>query len=348
MASLTSIDGVHKSTSYIVDNPKLIQVLRGFNARTTFKGIDALAEWIDTDGLLTPLWVRRDRANEEQPFILIDGERRMRALRQLFKKDPKRDERIPVLIFDVNEEQALDLMAKANLQREDFTLAERIQLVQRYLTRKVPQKEVGERVGRSKSWVNQMIVLNGASPKVRKAVDDDRLSIGGALIIARKKKLADQEATLKEVLRVAGGKKEKTARAAATVTRTAMRPKKQELMKVVGALETKSIEVDNIDPASARQLVLMALSYAAGEGDRDDLLNACADVLKLAKPDEETAPEPQADGESVFADPESVLDPLEAEEARQAADSKKPKDATTRTGEAAASLLESAGEDEDD
>ena len=324
MARLTDLDGVHKSQSYTIDNPALIQVIRGFNARKKFNITD-LAKDIDECGLLNPLWVRRDRANEEQPFILIDGERRLRALNKLFAKEPTREERIPIIIFDVDEEQAEDLMAKANLEREDFTLSERIGLVQRYLKRGIEVAEVGARLNRSDGWVNNMVTLKGASTKVKNAVDAGQITFSAALMIARKTKAADQEDMVDRVVKMSGGKKSKTTKAAAKTTGTSVRPGKKELLRVASALETKEVEGEGVGADAARGLVLMALSYAAGEADRDALLEACADALKLSKPEEpeeeaseeqEAASgatseedagkksEPEGDGESILADDE--------------------------------------------
>ncbi len=290
MARLTDIEGVYKSSGYVVNNPSLVQVLKGFNARKKFYITDLVKD-IDAAGLLNPLWVRRDRANEEQPFILIDGERRLRALHKLFEQDPKREEHIPVIVFDVDEEEAEDLMAKANLEREAFTLSERIGLVQRYLKRGIEVEDVADRLNRSPAWVTQLITLKGASAKVKKAADEDRITVAAALMIARKTKAADQEEALAQVLKGAGGVKKATTRAAAKVTRTALRPGKKELMKVLAALETKDVGAEGVGAEDARKLVLMALSFAAGEADREALLDACAKALQLAKADESQEPE---------------------------------------------------------
>jgi len=328
MARLTDLNGVYGSKSYVVDNPNLIQVLKGFNARKRFNIAD-LAKDIDASGLLNPLWVRRDRANEEQPFILIDGERRLRALKQLFKQNPKREERIPIIIFDVDEEEAEDLMAKANLEREDFTLSERIGLVNRYRKRGIEVAEIAERLNRSTGWVEQLMTLKGAAAKVKKAVDERQITVSAALMIARKEKAADQESTLNKVIQMAGGKKSKTTKAAAKVTRTSLRPGKKDLLEVVSALETKMVGCDEgVDAEDARKLVLLALSFAAGEEQREALLEACVEALQLSKP-EESAEEEPTEGETQEAAPE-VDEEDETEK---------------KFGEAAASLLE---EDEDD
>jgi len=277
-------EGVHRSRGYSIDHPGLVQVRKGFNARKRFRRIAELAEDIAENGLYDALWVRPDRANKEQPFILIDGERRIRALRKVFEKDPNAKISIPLRVFHVNEEQAEDMMTKSFLDKDDLTYAEKIGLVQRYQQRGLDSKEIGECFHRSPGWVDQMITLAGAAKAVLQAVDGNKITISAALMIARKKKEAAQPRAVQRVIEAAGGKKSKTTKAASGITGTAVRPGKKELRKVVAALSTKEVEEDTVDVYTARELVMLALSYATGESDRDALLTACAEQLKLRRP----------------------------------------------------------------
>jgi len=281
MASIRNLEGVSRSNAWRVDHPKRIQVLEGFNARNKFNGIKELADKIREQGVLTPLWVRRDRANEDQPFILIDGERRMRALQMLFEEDPELDLAIPVTVFDVDEEEAEDLMAQANLDREDFLTSEKIAIVQRYRKRGLSTKDISGRLGMSTGWVDQMLTLASASKTVKNALDQDKVTVEAALMIARKTKAADQQTALDKVLALSKGKKSKTAKAAAQVTGTKKRPGKRQVVQVVKELAGSEINGDSMTVKQARKLVIMALNYAAGEADQDALVKACRTGLKL-------------------------------------------------------------------
>lgn len=281
MASIRNLEGVSRSNAWRVDNPNRIQVLADFNARQKFTGIKELADKIREQGVLTPLWVRRDRANEEQPFILIDGERRMRALQMLFEEDPELDLAIPVTVFDVDEEEAEDLMAQANLDREDFLTSEKIAIVQRYRKRGLSTKDIAGRLGMSTGWVDQMVTLASASKAVKNAMDQDSITVEAALMIARKTKAADQQGALDKVLALSKGKKSKTAKAAARVTGTKKRPGKRQVVTVVKELAGSEINGDSMTVKQARKLVIMALNYAAGEADQDALIQACRQGLKL-------------------------------------------------------------------
>ena len=284
MSNMRQLDGVSRSNAWSVDNPDRVQILDDHNPRTVFKGIEELADKIREDGLLTPLWVRRDRANQEQPFILIAGERRMRALREIFK-DGDMEMRIPVIVYDVDEDEARDLAAKENLERQDFCLSDKVAMVRAYQKRGFGNSDIYKKVGMSLGWVDQMTTMAGASSAVKKAVDNDKITLEAGLILARKSKAADQKDALDNVLRISGGKKRKTAKAAAQVTGQARRPGKRDIVKVVQGIAGAEVNGDTVPTKDARRLVIMALNFAAGEADGEALMKACRKQLKLKAKD---------------------------------------------------------------
>jgi len=288
MSSIRELDGVFRSNAWAVDSPERIQVLDGFNPRTVFKKIDELAEDILENGVLTPLWVRRDRANPEQPFILIAGERRMRALRKIFEKNPEMEMRIPVIVHDVDEEEAKDMAAMENLKREDFTLSDKVALVRDYQKRGFSNADIAKKLEMSIGWVDQMATMAGASKAVKNAVDEGRITLEAGLILARKAKAADQNAKLEEVLRMSGGQRRKTAKAASQVTGVVRRPGKRDIVKVVKSLAQTDVNGDSVPTQDARKLVIMALNFAAGEADGEALVKACRKQLKLKAKEEES------------------------------------------------------------
>jgi len=288
MSSIRELDGVFRSNAWAVDSPERIQVLDGFNPRTVFKKIDELAEDILENGVLTPLWVRRDRANPEQPFILIAGERRMRALHKIFEKNPEMEMRIPVIVHDVDEEEAKDMAAMENLKREDFTLSDKVALVRDYQKRGFSNADIAKKLEMSIGWVDQMATMAGASKAVKNAVDEGRITLEAGLILARKAKAADQNAKLEEVLRMSGGQRRKTAKAASQVTGVVRRPGKRDIVKVAESLAQTDVNGDSVPTQDARKLVIMALNFAAGEADGEALVKACRKQLKLKAKEEES------------------------------------------------------------
>lgn len=67
-------------------SPLKISVREGFNSREDFGDIETLAESIaDCGGLLNPITVIRDNSVEEEAYLLVDGERRFRAVQYLIE-----------------------------------------------------------------------------------------------------------------------------------------------------------------------------------------------------------------------------------------------------------------------
>ena len=71
-----------KRTDILSVDPRNIQVAEGFNSRRDFGDIEELARQIDENGLKNPLHVQKV-VGEEDKFILVDGERRYRAIQFL-------------------------------------------------------------------------------------------------------------------------------------------------------------------------------------------------------------------------------------------------------------------------
>lgn len=71
-----------KRTDILSVDPRNIVIEEGFNSRRDFGDIEKLARQIDKNGLKNPLHVQKV-VGEEDKFILVDGERRYRAIQLL-------------------------------------------------------------------------------------------------------------------------------------------------------------------------------------------------------------------------------------------------------------------------
>jgi ParB family transcriptional regulator, chromosome partitioning protein len=119
----------------------------------TGDALEELAESIKANGVLQPIVVRP--AEEEGRYILILGERRLRASK-LAGKDA-----IPALVRRVSEQQAAEMTIVENLQRQDLSPLEQAEAF-RVLSEqfKLTQAQIGERVGLSRESVaNYMRLL---------------------------------------------------------------------------------------------------------------------------------------------------------------------------------------------
>src|SRR5580704_4389451 len=119
----------------------------------TGDALEELAESIKANGVLQPIVVRP--ADEEGRYILILGERRLRASK-LAGKDA-----IPAMVRRVSEQQSAEMTIVENLQREDLSPLEQAEAF-RVLSEqfKLTQAQIGERVGLSRESVaNYMRLL---------------------------------------------------------------------------------------------------------------------------------------------------------------------------------------------
>lgn len=130
-----------------------------------------LVRSIKEKGVLQPLIVRRD----EQHYVLIAGERRLRAAREAGL------DKVPVVVKDVASEEAFELALIENIQREDLNPIEEASAYQRLLERDgYTQDTVARRVGKDRSTVANALRLLRLETPTQQLVIDGQLSAGHA------------------------------------------------------------------------------------------------------------------------------------------------------------------------
>ncbi|MBN8749490.1 MAG: ParB/RepB/Spo0J family partition protein [Variovorax sp.] len=119
---------------------------------------------------------RSQRATHE----IISGERRYRASKLADKTT------IPVLIRKWDDVQVLTFQLVENLQRDDLSELEEAEGYQRLIDQAAMAKEViGERIGKSRSYVYQRLKLLELDPAGREALRKGEIDFSKALLIAR-------------------------------------------------------------------------------------------------------------------------------------------------------------------
>lgn len=135
-------------------------------------GIDELTASIRDNGVLQPLVVRRAG---DGGYQLIAGERRLRAAQRAGL------ERVPIVVRDVNDGEALELALVENLQRENLNPLEEARAYQRLGDEfGLAQEDIAQRVGKSRSTVTNSLRLLQLSPDVLAQVASGALSAGHA------------------------------------------------------------------------------------------------------------------------------------------------------------------------
>lgn len=154
--------------------------------------LEELASTIRAHGVLTPVVVRRS----PEGYQVVAGERRVRAARLAGLT------RIPAVIKEVSNAQALEMALVENLQREDLNPVEAAEAYCR-LTEEfgLTQEEVAERVGRDRSSVANALRLLRLPRRLREDLAAGILSEGHARALLGLEKAADQLRARDQIVR---------------------------------------------------------------------------------------------------------------------------------------------------
>ncbi|HNT81599.1 MAG: ParB/RepB/Spo0J family partition protein [Bacteroidia bacterium] len=148
-----------------------------FQPRNEFKEEELLnlADSIRVHGIIQPVTVRRVHADRYQ---IISGERRFRASQLAGLKS------IPVYVRVANDQSMLEMALVENIQRENLNAIEIAISYKRLIDEcKLTQEDLGLRVGKDRSTVNNYLRLLKLPPQIQAALRDDKISMGHARAI---------------------------------------------------------------------------------------------------------------------------------------------------------------------
>ncbi len=137
-----------------------------------------LAQSIASQGVLQPLIVARtDR--EDEPFVLVAGERRLRAARQVGLAT------VPCIVRSATPQQMLEWALVENIQRADLNPIERAQAYRQYIDRfSLTQAQAAERLGQPRATVANYLRLLELEDPVQSLVAEGALTFGHAKLLA--------------------------------------------------------------------------------------------------------------------------------------------------------------------
>ena len=148
-----------------------------FQPRTRFdeEALQELAESIRTQGIIQPITVRQ---LGKEHYQLIAGERRLQASKIAGLTH------IPAYVRTANDQQMLEMALIENIQRENLNAIEIALSYQRLITEcSLKQEELGERVGKNRTTVNNYIRLLKLPPVIQASLRDNNISMGHARAI---------------------------------------------------------------------------------------------------------------------------------------------------------------------
>lgn len=148
-----------------------------YQPRTKFdqEALEELAESIRVQGIIQPITVRRLSENQYQ---LISGERRFQASKLAGL------ERVPAYIRTADDQQMLEMALIENIQRENLNALEIALSYQRLISEcNLKQEELGDRVGKKRTTVNNYLRLLRLPPDIQAGLRDNLISMGHARAI---------------------------------------------------------------------------------------------------------------------------------------------------------------------
>ena len=139
--------------------------------RKTFdeETIDNLAKSIEKHGIIQPIVVRK----KESYYEIIAGERRWRAAKVLGLK------KIPVIIKEIDDLEVAQIALVENIQREDLNSIDEAKAFKSLIEKhRLTQEGIAELVGKSRSYVANVIRLLNLDESVKHLIIENELTSG--------------------------------------------------------------------------------------------------------------------------------------------------------------------------
>jgi ParB family chromosome partitioning protein len=171
----------------IVTNPK--QPRRVFEEST----LEELANSIREKGVLQPVIVKKA---EDDRYILVAGERRLRAARLAGLKT------IPAIVKEATEAEAVEIALIENIQRDDLNPLEMAEAFQRLIDEfGYTQEQLATRIGKDRATVANYLRILKLPPDIKEYILSGQISLGHAKAILSLPTKTSQIEVARQVLR---------------------------------------------------------------------------------------------------------------------------------------------------
>ncbi len=135
-----------------------------------------LSDSIKEFGVIQPIIVKKSIKGYE----IIAGERRVKASLMADKKT------IPAIIKEFTDEEMMQIALLENIQREDLSPIEEAEAYKNLITSLgITQEEFSKRIGKSRSYITNMLGLLRLPKSIQKMVLDKKISMGHARVLSK-------------------------------------------------------------------------------------------------------------------------------------------------------------------
>lgn len=156
-----------------------------FQPRTNFEKekLEELSTSIKANGILQPIVARRLLSGR---FEIIAGERRWRAAQLAGLHE------VPVIIKEIENQNALELAIIENIQREDLNPIEEGLAYSRLIEEfKLTQQQVADKVGKDRATIANLLRVLQLPKEIRELVREQKISVGHAKVLLGVNSVAD-------------------------------------------------------------------------------------------------------------------------------------------------------------
>ncbi len=137
--------------------------------------LEELAASIRAQGIVQPIAVRPVSGGDEQHYEIIAGERRWRAAQIAGLS------KVPVVVHNVSDTEAVAMALIENIQREDLNPLEEARALSRLISEfEMTHQQGAEAVGRSRAAVSNLLRLLDLAEEVQKLVETRKIDMGHA------------------------------------------------------------------------------------------------------------------------------------------------------------------------
>lgn len=161
-----------------------LAITEGFNCRVDYGDIPELAKSIKANGVKVPL---RGHKDKDGKYYITDGHRRLKALQHLFDTEGI-DMFIPLISDsrDTEEQRIINLII-CN-QGKKLNPVEEADVVNRLINYGYTQSEIQEKLGFTKIYVKNLVLLNSAPKKLKNMITGNIVSATLTIQILREEK----------------------------------------------------------------------------------------------------------------------------------------------------------------
>ena len=148
--------------------------------------LETLADSIRSQGIIQPILVRK---TGEDHYEIIAGERRWRAAQMAGLA------KVPVVVKEVSDENAMAIALIENIQRENLSALEEALALERLSKEfNLTHQQVAEAVGKSRATISNLLRLLTLTDEVKAYLEQSRLEMGHAKVLLGLQGKAQREA----------------------------------------------------------------------------------------------------------------------------------------------------------